>query len=327
MIDIVKHRYWYFAFSALIVLPGLIALFLWGLPVSIDFRGGSVYMVAFEQDAELMTAEIIRAAYDKASADFVDPVTGAPNHVGDAQITVGTDPSSGERMFQIRSSEVRPEQKDIIDAELAAYEPVDLTFESIGPSVGAQVTRSAFIAVLMAALGILLYLTFAFRQVPHPVRYGVAAILAMLHDVLIVLGLASVAGHFLGWEVDQLFLTALLTVIGFSVHDSIVVFDRIRENVGRYGGTAYERVVNHSIVQTLDRSINTQLTAVFVLMSILVFSSGQLYQFVFWLIVGIISGTYSSIFNAAQILVVWERREWRNWFGRGGGSRTAQAAG
>ncbi len=178
----------------------------------------------------------------------------------------------------------------------------------------------------MAALGILLYLTFAFRQVPHPIRYGVAAIAAMLHDVLVVLGVAAIVGHFLGWEVDQLFLTALLTVIGFSVHDSIVVFDRIRENVGRLGGVAFERVVNHSIVQTLDRSINTQLTAIFVLLSILVFSSGQLYQFVFWLIIGIISGTYSSIFNAAPILVVWENREWRNWFGRGGGNRAAQAA-
>jgi preprotein translocase subunit SecF len=179
------------------------------------------------------------------------------------------------------------------------------------------VTRSAALAVMLAALGILSYLTFAFRTVPHPFRYGVAAIIAMLHDVFLVLGVAAMLGHFLGWEVDQLFLTALMTVIGFSVHDTIVVFDRIRENVGRMRGLPFDRVVNHSIVQTLDRSINTQLTAVFTLMSILVFSSGQLYQFVFWLLIGIISGTYSSIFNAAQILVIWENREWRNWFGRG----------
>lgn len=317
MIDIVKHRYWYFAFSALIMVPGLIALVLWGLPVSIDFRGGSVYQLSFEKDADKVTAEMLRLAVVKAAEEYRDPVTTLPVPIDDITVLEGSDPASGVKVYSIKSTEVRPEQKEIIRRELAAYAPKDLAFESIGPTVGSQVTRSAGIAVVMAALGILFYLTFAFRSVPHPIRYGVAAIIAMLHDVIVVLGLAAIFGHFLDWEVDQLFLTALLTVIGFSVHDSIVVFDRIRENVGRMRGMPFERVVNHSIVQTLDRSINTQLTAVFTLLAILVFSSGQLYQFVFWLLVGIVSGTYSSIFNAAQILVVWENREWKNWFGRG----------
>jgi preprotein translocase subunit SecF len=317
VIDIVKHRYWYFLFSALIVVPGLFALARWGLPVSIDFRGGSVYMIAFGKDEGKVTPDMVRAAYAKAAAEYVDPATNAPLEIKDIQVTEGTNPSTGQRVLTIRSTEVRPGQKEVIRRELAAYEPEDLAFESIGPAVGAQVTRSAAIAVIMAAVGILLYLTFAFRQVPHPIRYGVAAIIAMLHDVLVVLGVAALAGHFLGWEVDQLFLTALLTVIGFSVHDTIVVFDRVRENVGRLRGMRFDRIVNHSIIQTLDRSINTQLTAVFTLTAILVFSSGQLAQFVFWLLVGIISGTYSSIFNASQILVVWENREWRTWFGRG----------
>ena len=325
MIDIVKHRYWYFLLSGLILVPGLFALFRWGLPVSIDFRGGSVYMVAFEQDADKVTPDMIRAAYVKAAEEYVDPATNAALEIGDIQITEGIDPRTGERQYQVRSTEVRPAQKEIIRRELEAYRPKDLAFESIGPAVGAQVTRSAGLAVLMAALGILFYLTFAFRQVPHPFRYGAAAVIAMLHDVLVVMGVAAIVGHFLGWEVDQLFLTALLTVIGFSVHDTIVVFDRVRENVGRMRGLPFERIVNHSIVQTLDRSINTQLTAVFTLTAILVFSSGQLFQFVFWLLIGIISGTYSSIFNAAQILVVWENREWRHWFGRGRGE-VAQAA-
>jgi preprotein translocase subunit SecF len=326
VIDIVKRRYWYFLLSALIVVPGLLALFAWGLPVSIDFRGGSVYMLAFDKDADKVTADMVRAAYAKASEEYVDPVTNGPLAIGDAQVTEGKDPSTGQKIFQIRSTEVRPPQKEIIRRELAAYAPKDLAFESIGPAVGAQVTRSAAIAVIMAALGILLYLTFAFRQVPHPIRYGVAAVIAMLHDVLVVVGVAAIVGHFLGWEVDQLFLTALLTVIGFSVHDTIVVFDRIRENVGRMRGTRFDRIVNHSIIQTLDRSINTQLTAIFTLTSILVFSRGQLMQFVFWLLIGIISGTYSSIFNAAQILVVWENREWRHWFGRGRAEATQTAS-
>jgi preprotein translocase subunit SecF len=211
-----------------------------------------------------------------------------------------------------------PDQQTAIRAGLeerfGAFEV--LNFESRGPSVGAEVARNAALAVAMAAAAILVYLTVMFRSVPHPFRYGACAIIAMLHDVGVVVGLASIMGWLFGWEVDALFLTALLTVIGFSVHDSIVVFDRIRENVSRLRGQSFERVVNHSIVQTLDRSINTQLTAVFTLTAIWLYSQGHLQRFVFWLLVGIVSGTYSSIFNAAPLLVVWENREWRRWFGR-----------
>jgi preprotein translocase subunit SecF len=162
-----------------------------------------------------------------------------------------------------------------------------------------------------------------FRHLPHPVRYGICTIFALIHDVLLMLGVASIAGALLGWEIDALFLTALLTIIGFSVHDSVVVFDRIRENAGRMRGAPYESVVNHSIIQTLDRSINTQLTAIFTLVAIFVFSDGQLQRFLFWLIIGIISGTYSSIFIAAPLLVVWEHREWQRWFGRRKAARGA----
>jgi preprotein translocase subunit SecF len=227
----------------------------------------------------------------------------------------------GAEHYQIRSDALDQNQKVAVSGELEErFGPfVELRFETVGPTVGALVTRNATIAVIMASVGILLYLTIAFHAVPNPIRYGTCAIIAMLHDVFIVVGLASIMGVAFGWEVDALFLTALLTIIGFSVHDSIVVFDRIRENVGRMRGTAYERIVNHSIIQTLDRSINTQLTALFTLVAVYVYSQGQLERFVFWLIVGIISGTYSSIFNAAPLLVVWENREWRNWFGRGRG--------
>ena len=189
-------------------------------------------------------------------------------------------------------------------------------FESVGPSVGQEVTKSASIAVGAAALCIMLYITFAFRGVSHALRYGVSAIIAMLHDVAVVVGVEAILAHFLKWEVDSLFLTALLTVIGFSVHDTIVVFDRIRENLATYRRLPYETVVNHSIIQTLVRSINTQLTVMLTLLSLALFGGLTIRHFVVTLLVGVFSGTYSSIFNASPILVVWEKREWKTWFRR-----------
>jgi preprotein translocase subunit SecF len=168
----------------------------------------------------------------------------------------------------------------------------------------------------MAAVAILIYIWIAFRKVSHPFRFGTAAIIAMFHDVLVVVGVEALIGHFLGWQVDSLFLTALLTVIGFSVHDTIVVFDRIRENSNIYRRVGFETVVNHSVVQTLDRSINTQLTVMITLLALALFGGASIRHFVIILLVGVFSGTYSSIFNASPILVVWENKEWRNWFRR-----------
>ena len=191
-----------------------------------------------------------------------------------------------------------------------------LNFTSVSASVGAEVTNAAGIAILLAALAILIYIWIAFRKVEHSARYGTAAVIAMLHDVLVVLGVEAILGYFLGWEADALFLTAVLTVIGFSVHDTIVVFDRVRENSGIYRRLDYETLVNHSIVQTLDRSLATQLTVMFTLFSLVLFGGETIRHFVIILLVGIFSGTYSSIFNAAPILVVWQNREWNNWFRR-----------
>jgi len=177
----------------------------------------------------------------------------------------------------------------------------------------------------LAALGILLYITFAFRRVPQPFRFGTCAVVAMLHDVLVVLGTAAIFGILFNWEVDSLYLTALMTVIGFSVHDTIVVFDRIRENLSRMRGTKFEDVVNHSILQTLDRSINTQLTVLFTLAALLLFGGLTIQHFVATLFIGILSGSYSSIFNAAPLLVVWENNEIGKFFGRLFGRKPATA--
>jgi preprotein translocase subunit SecF len=157
---------------------------------------------------------------------------------------------------------------------------------------------------------------FAFRKLPNASRYGLAAVASLVHDVLVLIGLEAILGLALGWEADSLFLTAVLTVIGFSVHDTIVVFDRIRENRVKHKYAPFETVVNHSVVQTLDRSINTTLTVMFTLLAMVLFGGITTRHFIIILLVGMASGSYSSIFNAAAILVVWENREWENWFSR-----------
>jgi preprotein translocase subunit SecF len=225
----------------------------------------------------------------------------------------------GEDSVSIRSKTMTDETKGRIVAEMESRfgsKATVLDFTSVSASVGGEVARAAIWAILFAAAAILVYIWWAFRSVEHAYRYGTAAILAMLHDVLVVLGTEAILGYYLGWEADALFLTALLTVIGFSVHDTIVVFDRVRENSNILRRIDYETMVNHSIVQTLDRSITTQLTVMFTLFALVLFGGESIRHFVIILLIGIFSGTYSSIFNAAPILVVWENREWTTWFKR-----------
>jgi preprotein translocase SecF subunit len=182
---------------------------------------------------------------------------------------------------------------------------------TVGPTVGRELIWRALVAILLASAAILIYLTIVFRKVPNAFRYGVCAVVAILHDVLVVLGLFAILGHLFGTEIDALFITAMLTVIGFSVHDTIVVFDRTRENITRRRFDSFEDVVNYSVVQTLARSINTSITIMLTLFALYMFGGASIRNFVLVLLVGIISGTYSSIFNASMLLVVWEKGEWR----------------
>jgi preprotein translocase subunit SecF len=195
-------------------------------------------------------------------------------------------------------------------------------FTQVSAVIGKEVAIRAAGAVALASLAILIYITIAFRKVPNSFRYGTAAIIATIHDILVTVGAEAILGHFLGWQADALFLTALLTIIGFSVHDDIVVFDRIRENSNLYRRIDFTTIVNHSIVQTLDRSINTQLTVMITLLALALFGGVSIRHFVVILLVGVFSGTYSSIFNASPVLVVWENKEWRNWFRRKPASET-----
>ena len=192
-----------------------------------------------------------------------------------------------------------------------------IRFDSVGPSIGAAVASRAALAVAVAALAVVVYITWAFSKVPNAFRYGVCAVIAMIHDVAVVFSVAGIGALLFDWQIDSLFLTALLTVIGFSVQDKVVVFDRIRENTNIFRRLDYEKLVNHSIVQTLQRSINTQLMTVeFLLLAMALFGGITLQEFAVILLVGLFSGTYSSIFIAAPILVLWENREWTNWFRR-----------
>jgi preprotein translocase subunit SecF len=309
--NIIKNRYWYFLISLLIIIPGLVVMGLnWQkegtpLPLGIDFRGGSLLEVKFDSGAPLSN--------DQVDAIYVSLSTDA-QPISDPIIQ-----PLGNDSLSIRSRQVNEATKAEIVAAMEKEAGTAITvmnFTSVSPSIGQEVTKAAGVAILMAAMVILLYIWYAFRSVEHSFRYGTAAVIAMLHDVLVVIGVEAMLGYFLGWEADSLFLTALLTVIGFSVHDTIVVFDRVRENSNIYRRVEFEQMVNHSVIQTLDRSINTQLTVMFTLFALALFGGDSIRHFVIILLVGIFSGTYSSIFNASPILVVWQNKEWRNWFGR-----------
>jgi preprotein translocase subunit SecF len=289
--------------------PGFIVLGIKGVPLSIDFVGGNLLEVKFSSGKAPLQGDVVELLNGFSS-------------IKDVQVT-----STGEDTLIIRYS-----LKDInstdnpTSAQLRASiqskfpefgDPVERRYDAVGPTVGREVTNRAILAVAVAALGVVLFITFAFRGIQHAFRYGICAIIAMLHDVLVVLSLAIIGSNFWGWQIDSLFLTALLTVIGFSVQDKIVVFDRIRENSSIFRRLPFEKLANHSIVQTLQRSINTQLmTSEFMLLALALFGGVTMREFAVILLVGLAMGTYSSIFIAASALVVWENKEWRYWFKR-----------
>jgi preprotein translocase subunit SecF len=300
MLDIVGKKYYFFGLSLLVIIPGMIALILWGMQLAIDFTGGSLLEIKF----------------DSGSAPTVTQVLPVLSKDGfpDSQIQ-----TSGNDILVIRTKTMDDATRAKIVADLGKAFNTTITvnrFDSVGPAVGQEVASRAGMAVVVAALFITIYITFAFRGVPNAFRYGVSAVIAMIHDILVVVGIEAIFGHFLHWETDSLFLTALLTVIGFSVHDTIVVYDRIRENANIYRRIPYATLVNHSIVQTLVRSINTQLTVMITLLALALFGGVTIRHFVVILLIGVFSGAYSSIFNAASILVVWENKEWKTWFRR-----------
>jgi preprotein translocase subunit SecF len=310
MLNILGKRYWFFGLSLLLIIPGLIILIVGGLPLSLDFKGGSLLEVSFESGKTPAPADIVNLYNDM--------------DITDAQVQ-----TTGENTLIIRSPFMSDETRSLIVQKMEEQYSDKVTihrFESVGPTVGQEVASRATGAVALAALAVIIYISMAFRKLPHAFRYGVCAILAMVHDVAIVIALAAYGSRLWGWQIDSMYLTAMLTVIGFSVQDKIVVFDRIRENSNIHRKLPFLTLVNHSIVQTLQRSINTQLMTVeFMLLSLALFGGVTLREFSIVLLVGLFSGTYSSIFIAAPILVAWENKEWKTWFKKNN-NQTASAS-
>ncbi len=283
-----KRKIWY-SISLVMIVPGVISLLLFGLKLGIDFRSG----------------ELLVARGNVASSTVSDAAKGLS--LQDIQVV-----QSGSNQTQIRFRDAAAESSHEADhqkfkAALAAKGIEELSFDSVGPTVSSTIALSAITSLVLVSLAIVLYVAFAFRNAPPPVSpwsFGFMAIAALLHDALFVLGVFSLLGHFFGVEVDSLFVTAILTVIGFSVHDTIVVFDRIRENLRRDKGS-FETVVNNSILETIARSINTSMTVLLTLLALFLFGGQSIRLFVLALLIGIASGTYSSIFNASPLLVTW----------------------
>jgi preprotein translocase subunit SecF len=303
MINIIGKRYLFIGLSLLIIIPGLIILAVMAiqgnLPMAIDFTGGSLLELKFA-DGKLPSTDEVLKVY-------------AQQEISDVSVQT-TDQGS----IIIRSTYLEDPQRTAVlqSMQSKSSENIEvLRFENVGPLIGKEVATRAALAVSIAALIVVVYMTYAFRGMQHSLRYGICAIIAMFHDVAIVLSITAIGSLLFGWQIDALFLTALLTVIGFSVQDKVVVFDRIRENSTIYRKLQFETLVNHSIVQTLQRSINTQLMTVeFMLLSLALFGGVTLREFAIILLVGLLSGTYSSIFTASPILVIWENKEWKNWF-------------
>lgn len=308
MFTFVQKRRWFFLFSAILLSSGVIAMIvsaaMTGAPLhlSVDFTGGSLLELQFQRE---VSPTEVRAVFDEA---------------GLADTTVQTARSEDDVI--IRTKPMQVGTKDALEAKLRERfgDFTELRFDSVGPTVGRETTRAAGLAILAASLAILLFIAIAFRNVPNAFRYGVCAIAKMLHDVLFLIGFASLMGLLAGWEVDSLFLTAVLTVVGFSVQDVIVVFDRIRENITRRRGESFETIVNRSLLETLHRSLATQLNGMFVMVAIIFFGGVTIRQFILAMLVGMLCGTYSSLCIGVPLLVVWERGElgrfFRGLFGR-----------
>jgi preprotein translocase subunit SecF len=288
-VDIIGHRKTWYIISLVLIVPGLISLVLYGLQLGIDFKGGSVLTV----QGSASTTDIERDARSLGLRD----VTVASSGSGQTAIKYRDDDSGAKA----------ENNHQAFKSKLASHGLKEVSFDTVGGSVSKTIALSALLSILAASVAIVLYIAYAFRNMPPPVSpwvFGLAAIGALLHDALFVVGLFSILGKLAGVEVDALFVTAVLTIIGFSIHDTIVVFDRIRENLRRSRGS-FDQIVNASILETFARSLNTSVTVLLTLLALFLFGGQSIKLFVLALLVGIASGTYSSIFNASPLLVTW----------------------
>ena len=287
----VERKWWYFLFSALLIVPGVFFLAVGGLRPGIEFKGGTLLELSFDTrpDDAALKSFFTSHGHDEAT---IQGVAGG---------------------VEVRTTEMKPEELSKTEQDLKqTFGPAARVTNSsvVSPSFSAELIQNAIKSIAVASLLIVLLIAWAFRNFGWAAfRYGIAAIVALLHDAAVVLGIFAILGYFLKVEVDSLFVTAVLTIIGFSVHDTIVVFDRIRENLRLNPGEALNPVINYSIMQTLARSVITSLTVVFTLLALFLFGGFSVRNFALALLIGIVSGTYSSIFNASQIISLWQEVE------------------
>jgi len=293
MIDFVGKKQWFFLISGILIVAGIISLAVFGLKPGTDFAGGTSMTLQFSPAVEQsqLREEMAKLGYDKATIQ-----------------------NAGEGNFIIHIGEITSAEASELAEKLGAEldSQVEITdYYSALPTIGAETARNAIIAVIIAAVAMLFYIVWAFRRMPSPFRWGTCAVIALVHDVFIIVGSFSLRGLLAGVEINALFITGLLAVVGYSINNTVVIFDRIRENVSRHISPDFAVTVNSSIVETLGRSLNTSLTTLFVILALFLFGGATIHYFVLVLLLGVIFGTYSSVCISSQLLVVWEMREWR----------------
>jgi len=306
--NFVRYRRWFYLLSLILIVPGIISLVLpGGLRPGIDFTSGTIMTLRFASPVD-------QPALRDAFADLGHPEA-IVQHSDEGTYVVRTLPFAGA-LPDSPESATQTERQVIVNGLTQRFGQVDvLSLDVVSPIIAEEIVRYAVVAVL-AGVGILIYLWWAFRRVPNSIRYGACAVAALFHDALLVLGVFSILGRVSAVELDAMFITAVLTVIGFSVHDTIVVFDRVRENIVRHAGEPFEDIMNHSLTQTLGRSINTSMTVLLTLLALRLFGGTTIHNFVLALLIGITSGTYSSIFNASLLLYSWQVGELTSLFRR-----------
>ena len=284
-----RYRKIFFLISAVVIIPGIISLLMNGLRPSIDFTGGSLLEVRYTQPEPAI--EVNQQTLQQA--------------IGDEPEIISLQ-SSGENQVILRMSNINNQQKDELLTKLNDTLPTvsELRFETVGPTLGKELLQKTLMAVLFVAIGISLYIWKQFNSV----KYGVSAIVAMFHDSIVLIGLFSLFGRFFGTEVDVLFVTALLTTLSFSVHDTIVVFDRIRENRKKHPTADFTTLVDASVLETLSRSINNSMTIIIMLLVLVLLGGETIRWFAIALLIGAVTGTYSSTFTAAPLVVEWTLR-------------------
>ncbi len=297
MLDIVGKRYWFFLISGILILISIVSLSVFRLKPSIEFTSGSLLTLSFEEpvDYSALVDEIHSLGYSNAIVQ-----------------KTGTD------SYLIRTPEITDAQKKDLESSLTSrFGTVsEASFNSVSSLAASETVRNVFIAVAVAMVGILLYVTYAFRKMPSPFRWGTCSVIALFHDILVTVGLFSLFARIFGWEMNLVFITGVLAIVGYSINNTIVVFDRMRENQRMGVSPDFSVIVNRSQIETISRSLNTSITSLIACLALLLFVGGTIQNFIIVLMIGIIAGTFDSVFVAPAFLVVWNKGEWGRFIGR-----------